>query len=47
VKDAVASVKDAKVEISCARTVGSPMGDIENVGKMEGDEKVTVKHEAG
>jgi len=23
------------------------MGEIENVGKMEGEEKITVRHEAG
>jgi thiol-disulfide isomerase/thioredoxin len=47
IKDAVASVSDAEVKIGIARGVGASMGEIVNVGKLEGDGEVTVKHEAG
>ena len=47
IKECVANVSDAKVSISTKRGVGSPMGDIKTVNKVEDGQECDVKHNPG
>ena len=47
IQEAVSGVSDAIIQIECAKTIGSDMGLLENVGFLTGEETTTVKHEPG
>ena len=47
IKECVANVSDAKVEISTKRGVGASMGEIKQVSKLDGSGECDVTHKAG
>lgn len=47
ITDVLSHVKDAKIDINISRGVGSNMGELHNVGQLQNEEKVTIKHEPG